>query len=145
MGKFPAKCRYKQGIPGLMQELVGYMGLSIKAKERTPEFQCQTPPETPCQRPRAEVGLLPWHWQLLSSPSGVCFHHYAISVLTGEQIPKKWNLCPGVPPLSLLCKSHISTWKTILEYSSAMGQGGKPLHFSLSASLPVSFISNARP
>ncbi|KAF6109867.1 hypothetical protein HJG60_011058 [Phyllostomus discolor] len=28
---------------------VGYLGLSIKAKERAPEFQRHTPPETPSQ------------------------------------------------------------------------------------------------
>lgn len=30
VGKFPAKCRYERGIPGLMQEPVGYMGLNIR-------------------------------------------------------------------------------------------------------------------
>lgn len=32
-----------------MRELVGHMGLSVKAKERAPELQCQTLPETPSQ------------------------------------------------------------------------------------------------
>ena len=38
--------RNKQGIPGLIQDPVGYTALSVKSKDRALRFQSQTRPET---------------------------------------------------------------------------------------------------
>lgn len=105
-----------------MQEPVGYMGLSIEAKERAPRFQSQTRPET-----------LSWGWAtvcflLITEHAARRFQHYILSGASGEQLLKKWNPCPGAPQLLLLCKSHTSMWTGILEYSSNKGpRGGKPV------------------